>query len=811
MKRAVLLACATLGLVAPLWAAELRVRSAGPEGELASLDQANEVRVVFAEPMVALGRIPDPVTAPFFTIAPAVKGSFRWAGTDTLIFKPRAPLPFATTYTVTIATSATSVAGNSLKEPHTFSFTTPTVKLLRTSWYRKTRMFDSPAVIVLRFNQPVAPLEISKHLSLRYEPHPWNAPTLPEPARARALALDPQAVTDFEAKVAATRAATRSRAIVPYFNATTWDQKAFPPSPDLVVLETKEVPPTDAWIHVWLDGKVPAAGGNASGGEEQKYTVKLEPTLFVDGTSCSAACDPESYNPLRLRASVVSAQVRKALSVWDVTDSAEEKALKPKKPQQAEEGEEDDTPPEVYDVQEYEYDHSSSIDLEYAGFPLKPARTYALAVARTLKARDGQMLGYTWAGTLENWRQNAFSSFGDGHGVWESTGGTILPYHARNLQSVAQWADPLKVDDLMPAVKRLQDDQGARSKEPAPPHATTRTLRPKPDALQSYGLEMKPMLSAGGTGLVWAGLVDGTPIAKSRFADTSRRHDTIVQVTNLGISVKDSPVNTLVLVTRLSDGQPVEGATVSIRNLDNAVAWSGPTDARGLAEAPNVDLRDHEAWWRFRFLVTAEKDGDVAYVGSDWNEGIEPWSFDGNFDLNEAGGLLRGSIFADRGVYKLGEEVHFKAVLRSDTAKGILLLPPGTAVEVKVVDSQGGEKDKRTLTLSEWSSGEWTFTLPADGPLGRYEVSAKIESQRNAVSSGFLVAAYRRPEFRVDANLAGESSLAGVGLKGVVNGRYLFGAPMGGRDVTLDLHAPAPADGPAEGDRHASRPTGSRS
>jgi alpha-2-macroglobulin len=781
MRRAVLLAGAVLGAAGSAWAGELRVRSAGPEGELSSLEQANEVRVVFAEPMVALGRIPDPVTAPFFSIAPEMKGSFRWAGTDTLIFKPRAPLPFATRYTVTIATSATSVAGNALKEPYTFSFTTPTVKLLRTSWYRKTRLVDSPVVIALRFNQAVEPLEVSKHLSLRYEPHPFQAPGLPAATRDRLAALDPQSVADFEAKVARAQAATQSRAIVPYFNATTWDQKSFPASPDLVVLETKEVPPTDGWINVWLDGKVPAAAGGESAREEQKYTIKLERTLFVDGPTCSVACDPDSYNPLRLRANVNASQVRRSLSVWDVTDPALEKALKAKKPGQVEE--EDETPPGVHDVQEYEYDHSSYVDLEHVGFPLKPARTYALAVSRQLKSRDGQTLGYTWVGTLENWRQNAFSSFGDGHGVWEADGGPLLPFHARNLKSVSQWADPLKADELMPAVRRLQDQRNERSKEPAPPQATARTLRPKPDALQSYGLDLKPLLSPGGTGLVWAGLVDGEPIAKSRFADTWRRHDTIVQVTNLGVSVKDSPANTLVMVTRLSDGQPVEGATVTIRDLDNKVVWTGPTDAHGLALAPDTDLRDHDAWWRFRFVVTAEKDGDVAYVGSDWNEGIEPWSFAGSFDLDEAKPLLRGSVFADRGVYKLGEEVHFKTVLRSDTAKGIVLLPAGTAVEVVVKDSQGHEKDKRTITLSEWSSGDWTFTLPADGPLGRYEVTAKASGQERQVSGGFLVAAYRRPEFRVDTNLAGESSLAGVTLKGVVNGRYLFGAPMADRDV----------------------------
>ena len=41
--------------------------------------------------------------------------------------------------------------------------------------------------------------------------------------------------------------------------------------------------------------------------------------------------------------------------------------------------------------------------------------------------------------------------------------------------------------------------------------------------------------------------------------------------------------------------------------------------------------RDEDQWSatsNLRFIVTAEKDGDVAYVASNWNEGILPWEFD---------------------------------------------------------------------------------------------------------------------------------------------------------------------------------------
>src|SRR4029450_8699640 len=74
------------------------------------------------------------------------------------------------------------------------------------------------------------------------------------------------------------------------------------------------------------------------------------------------------------------------------------------------------------------YDRTSAVALEDAGFPLGPARTYRVTVGRDARAVDGQTLGYTWMGQVENWHQRAFSSFGSGHGVWEAAGGGELPF-----------------------------------------------------------------------------------------------------------------------------------------------------------------------------------------------------------------------------------------------------------------------------------------------------------------------------------------------------------------------------------------------
>ena len=192
----------------------LSVVSARPAGETSDLGESREITVVFSEPMVALGRIPNPVTAPFFKIQPAIAGTFRWSGTSILIFTPdpKVALPFSTRYTVTIDATATAISGRTLAAPYTVFFTTPTVKLLATNWYRRGNRFDGPVVLGLRFNQPVRAADLLQRLALAYKTHDWTPPAMSAAARARMQATEPAGLAAFEAKVAAATAAANSTA-----------------------------------------------------------------------------------------------------------------------------------------------------------------------------------------------------------------------------------------------------------------------------------------------------------------------------------------------------------------------------------------------------------------------------------------------------------------------------------------------------------------------------------------------------------------------------------------------------------------------
>ena len=790
--------CTFAAAQVPATTSALRIVSAGPTGEIGSRAEANEVRVVFAEPMVELGRIPATVTAPFFRIAPAVTGTFRWSGTTILIFTPdpKRPLPYAARYEVTIDVTAQAVSGRRLPRPYTFTFTTPTVHLLQTHWYRRGGSIDGPIVVLMRFNQPVRPADVAAHLAARFEKHEWKVPGIAADDQARLKTIDPQALERFNAKVAAAGAVASATTPVQLKLTSDWDKKRYPASSNLVVFESATTIPPESWTRLTLDTRLPSPAGPATPAQVQEYTVQAENTFFVRGFDCRRGCDPDLRNGVDLRRPVKVGDFANAVKVSDITGPGREQAVaksKAAKPR-----------PTV------ERDTAVIPTLEDAGFDAQPpAKTYVVTIDGSLRSTDGQTLGYTWVGAIENWHRTAFTSFGDGHGVWETGGGPVLPFYARNYQNVKQWAQVIAPGALMPTLQQLMVKQF----ELAPPgEGRLRQLPVTVDKIQSHGLDLSAVLQKTGTGLAWAAVEEGAPVehAARAYGEGNKPgvRATVVQVTNLGISVKDSPQNTLVFVTRLDNAAPVPGAKVSIIRLDNSVFWTGTTAADGVAIAPQTPLRDQHGyeWDKFAFIVMAEKDGDVAYVGNDWNEGVSPWEFGVPFSLAQASPMLRGSVFSDRGVYRLGEEVHLKAILRHNAPTGVQTLSAGTPVSVTLRDSQDRVVDQRTVTIGKWSSAEWTVQLPADGNLGDYQVLAVLEQDMPApsepgarpgrrygddrapyektVRGSFLVAAYRRPDFRVDVGLSAQPAIAGTSLKGTVTARYLFGAPMGGRPVS---------------------------
>ena len=419
--------------------------SVSPSGEVGEISDANEIRIVFSEPMVALG---SPVTgAPtWLSIVPAFAANYYWSGTRTLIVTadPSRPLPYATRYSVRIDGAARSVSGRLLASPHVSTFTTPTVRLLSADWYRKTGRADSPAVIALRFNQPVRQDDVVAHARVRYTPHPWTAPSIDAAAREILSREDPAGLARFTDKVAATARIAASTAPVAIQAARAWDEKRFPAAPTLVVIETTTPPAPEAWLAVTLDDKLPSADGPETPAE-QTTTLRLEPAFFIDTLPCTTGCDPANNFGVGFRRGVRSEALARALTVRDLTGGG---AGRPVPAGQV--------PPEpsYRPADGYRY-----VSLPMAGYERQPAvSTWALRVDASLEATDGQSLGYTWMGVIERAHERPYAGW-TGQ-VWEAKNGPQVPFLARNTTEARQFLAPMSPADLMPRLLARQCGNG---------------------------------------------------------------------------------------------------------------------------------------------------------------------------------------------------------------------------------------------------------------------------------------------------------------------------------------------------------------
>jgi hypothetical protein len=285
-------------------------------------------------------------------------------------------------------------------------------------------------------------------------------------------------------------------------------------------------------------------------GRPQSSVTRLANAFFVVGTNCSRQCSPSAWHAVQMTEGVPLTAFANALTATDITDPANERAV-----------------PRGQAVRSRPGESSGSYSVEDAGFDRQPpARTWLLRLDPSVRSEDGQPLGYPWLGIVENWNERAFTSFGDGHGVWESSSGPELPFYSRNYHSVTERVVRLSPDELVPRLMALEEKHFATQ---PPGNGTVRKLAVTPNRVQSYGLNIEGA-GRGARGFFWAGVEPGSPIARSN--PIPRNTSTVVQVTNLGISVKDSPQSTLVFVTRLDTGDPVADARVSSRGKANAAA-----------------------------------------------------------------------------------------------------------------------------------------------------------------------------------------------------------------------------------------------
>ncbi len=265
----------------------------------------------------------------------------------------------------------------------------------------------------------------------------------------------------------------------------------------------------------------------------------------------------------------------------------------------------------------------------------------------------------------------------------------------------------------------------------------------------------------------------------------------LVELTKVGLIVKlgrdlDNNPIALAYTADLKTGEPVSGVKVTAwvseriagREMDRKIAAS-VTDANGMARLPlgKLNLDNSSACF---FIVSKPNAGEFYPVA---------WVKMEEYELRDAmrpSKMLSGVIYTDRPVYRPGNLVHFKGIVREQTAKGYQL-PNPMPFTLLVRDPDGNTIHRTDVTLTDFGSFSGSLTLNEESPTGTYTIEAVPKNgtgASNRIVGTFTVAAYRKPEIQVTVKPSRSRFSRSDTVTITVTARYYFGMPVAGAEVS---------------------------
>ena len=709
---------------------ELKVLSATPKGSTRNPSEAGVLVVVFDRPMVSLEALPEGKGSSFLKIAPSVRGKHRWLGTRALAFTPDERLPFATRFEVTVPAGTCSLDGYCLPADHIWEFRTARPRVVRSFPVDGQKSLKPDTRILIVFSQNVD-----------------------EDRAAASLEI---------VGVAPDGEASPVRFDVSHPSEKLLREEEIKAAPGEILLLEPRTPLKPDLIYAV---KVAAGLRGTEGplGSEETHAFKFETfkTFRFEFSNAGEGHDPRQPLKFQFTNPVSYAEFLKNVKFE----------------------------PEVV-VPDYYSDWNQTSPVIWLNLPLEPETDYAVRLPAGLMDEFGNALGRDIALSFRTAPLRPSVSMTTGHGVIEAYGDPVYPVYALNAERVLVQAANIPPEAVVPFLTRekvfwtnenVRPDSGAFGMERVLEFRIPRNKR------QAVPLDLKPVLEQR-FGLVFVQLDTGSPDKYDRYPKA------FVQVTGLGISAKFSPENNEIWVTELRTGQPVAEAGVELRSDANEVRWTGRTDGSGRAETPGwrtLGLKGRDEWSRPQQWVFVRRGRDVAFTSSEWGTGVYPYRFGIDYDWNPRPETVQGQIFSERGIYRAGETVHLKGIVRV-REKGRWRLPSVREVDCEVRDPFQRSIHKGKAALDAFGSFSMDLETAVEAALGTYEVTASVPAETGTdapsiLSDSFRVEAFRPAEFEVLLRTPRPGFVFGEEYRGDIRANYLSGGALAGEKANWYL------------------------
>ncbi len=717
------------------FAEEVKILSTAPRGVTEDIGETSAVIVSFNQPMVALQQIPEEEGTGPLLIEPRVSGKYRWMGTRTLVFLPeKGRFPYATNFTVTVPSGISSISGQILQKDFSFSFETPPPKLAYHWPADKSKWINLDEVIILQFNQKIPLQQARDFLQFRGEDSEGRKIFLP--FRLRYLTQKEIEEEHFRAEEG-----------------------------EILLLEPEQEMKPGLFYQVKVLKGFPGTEGPLGMFEDYQFGFSTygffrfldieKPHLSHPGESITLNfSNPVSYEEV---AANISFQ------------------------------------PEVK-IPEYYFGSGYSNPRIYLYLDIEPDMLYTAVLSPELKDKFGNPLDEKINFTFTTGPYSPWVSVTDRWAVLEAYGGLLYPVTFMNVTRVELQARVLGLEEIIPLLskegifysnKEIEDIENLLDVS-----RDWEIKGPRNQEIIDF-IRINDILGQKKYGAIFAEL------SIPEVEEYQRYQKVFIQVTEMGITAKFSSENNLICLTELETAAPIEGALVEIRDDSNQVFWKGKTDSEGLVRTPGwktLGIRAKEEGEKPRQWVFATRGEDIVSINSDWGTGIFPYQFGISYDWAPLPQKLTGYLFSERGLYRPGEEVHLKAIVR-EKREGKWEIPQAKDFWIFINDSRSEEILKKKLNFSSYGSSSLSFVLEEDAPSGYYRIEVspfENEEERRKHSESnfqgsFRVEDFRSANFEVKLNTDKADYIFKDSLQATIEGIYLFGAMMSGEEVSWKI------------------------
>ena len=250
--------------------------------------------------------------------------------------------------------------------------------------------------------------------------------------------------------------------------------------------------------------------------------------------------------------------------------------------------------------------------------------------------------------------------------------------------------------------------------------------------------------------------------------DGKLRAYTIVLVSQMALITKSAPGTILAFASDRQTSQPVPQASTYFFVNRNQVGEQA-TDRDGLAQVSVNEPRPENV----QVMVRTNDDFAVS----------APWSYWMGTDPARS---LTTYIYTDRPVYRPGDTVHFKAILRTRSGFNYQA-PANTDFNLKISDVEGKDVFAATLKSSAMGTLHGEYSIPSNASLGDYTI--QIRTGDNFTQGGsFAVEEYKKPEYEVRIIPDAPRVIQGQPIKATIEAKYYFGEPVANAKVTWVVH-----------------------